>query len=293
MKSFPVFLTLLVVSLPSLAEETLIRATSELRFSDPAVSLSAPATIGGSGQEAVAPTPEAIERLPTASSDESTPASWVQEKPASEMSCDPACCSRRHGLGEKLQTYWHTRAKPYLEDTHWGHHEYFIERPFGSFLNENFQTQIANGVVDQIVLYHYDFLDGRAELNIRGKEKLERIRCWMEQTGQPIVIEPSSDPRLFDGLLTDAEREKIKAQLDALDNARRAHVLWALGYEGTDGPVEVRGPAAFGLLQGGAIGGKSEPESNFYNLLRDSARQGRERLTTGGSSSSSLFGRGN
>ncbi len=261
MKSLPVFLTLLVVSLPSLAEENPVHPAPELRFLTATASAAAPLE---QGQPPEAQAPAIEPTSPGEASADLPTASGAADKPVSEPPSDCSNCassSRKSRLFDKLQTYWYTQAKPYLEDTHWGHAEYFNERPFGSYLNDTQQVQIANGTVDQMALYQYDFLEGEEELNRRGREQLKKIGFWMEQTGQPVVIEESGDTDL-----DKRRKEHVRAVLISMERAL------------TDSSVVIGKPAAFGLLRGGVTGRRSEPESNFYNLLRDSETQWKTRL---------------
>jgi hypothetical protein len=272
MKCLPVLLSLLVISLPSLAGEPPVHSIPQpFYFLNPTVAPDEP------DQQTVVPAP-LVEPRPVVHPDDGATA--TADTPASN-SANGSCRSRSSG---KPQAFWYAHAKTYLEDTHWGHHEFFLERPFGSQIEVTLQTQIANGSVDQMVLYQYDFLEGRAELNPRGWEQLAKIRCWMEQTGRPVVIEPLSDPRRFDAELAANRRQAIGVAVDQLNQARKMHVAAALGLPPGDESVVIGRPAAFGLLRGGAIGARSEAESNIYNLLRDSADQGKTRLSTGGGS---------
>jgi len=41
----------------------------------------------------------------------------------------------------------------------WGYPEEFCERPFGSYVRFHLHRQVANGLADQMAVYHFDFFD--------------------------------------------------------------------------------------------------------------------------------------
>jgi hypothetical protein len=41
----------------------------------------------------------------------------------------------------------------------WGYPEEFCERPFGSYVRSHLHRQVANGLADQMAIYHFDFFD--------------------------------------------------------------------------------------------------------------------------------------
>jgi hypothetical protein len=110
-----------------------------------------------------------------------------------------------------LHTRWVTTTKPHLQATHWGYPEYFEERPFGSYAIQAQQMQIANGLRDQQVLYHYDFNvgDEAATLSPRGQYQLRKMIQRMPATSCPIVIQTS----IVNPELDEARRQSV---LDAL-----------------------------------------------------------------------------
>jgi hypothetical protein len=110
-----------------------------------------------------------------------------------------------------LHTRWVTTTKPHLQATHWGYPEYFEERPFGSYAIQAQQMQIANGLRDQQVLYHYDFNvgDEAATLTPRGRYQLRKMIQRMEATACPIIVQTT----IVNPELDEARRQSV---LDAL-----------------------------------------------------------------------------
>jgi hypothetical protein len=155
-----------------------------------------------------------------------------------------------------------------MQASHWGYREYFHERPFGSLYHAYMQSHIVYAALESMVLYEYDFFDGTDapadRLKPRGREQLERIVQMMEKTGRPVTVEPTGDA--------------------ALDEARRRNVMRRIheefGYPATVGTVLLGKPTAFGLLKGGALGQRTEPEANYHNLLQQTQQQGKIRLRT-------------
>ena len=41
----------------------------------------------------------------------------------------------------------------------WGYPQEFCERPFGSYVRSHLHRQVANGLADQMAIYHFDFFD--------------------------------------------------------------------------------------------------------------------------------------
>jgi hypothetical protein len=112
---------------------------------------------------------------------------------------------------------WHFRAKPALQESHWGYCNYFDEKPFGSALRQAIGIQVAQAAPGQMVLYQYDFLasdsPSPAELTDRGREQLARIVQRLAYAPLPVTVEQTpGQPQL--------------------DQARRAHVLHLLQHQG-------------------------------------------------------------
>jgi hypothetical protein len=143
--------------------------------------------------------------------------------------CRGCACSGR------IEHWWQTRAKPCLQESHWGYAEQFEEKPFGASLRAHMNTQVCNGTKDRMVLYRYDFHEGilgpADKLNPHGQRRLTELARMLRCNIFPLVIEPSlNDP--------------------ALDTARRDHVLELLKdstFECPEDWVVVRRPNAKGL----------------------------------------------
>lgn len=124
-------------------------------------------------------------------------------------------------------------------------------RPFGSLNFAANQAQVLNGLLDQLVLYEYDFdvTGGHpARLNRRGRVELQRITFLAQRLGQPVVIQEAF------------ENER-------LDSLRRQHVLGQLEQmqlPAVPALVVVRRVPVLGL---GAAGEQAFPSSNGWNTL--------------------------
>jgi hypothetical protein len=151
-----------------------------------------------------------------------------------ECNC-PQCCGPSVRIHGPISRWYHCRAKPALQASHWGYPELFQPRPFGSYVRTAGVAQIGNGLAAQLVLYHYDFVrpDGLpgVELNLRGRVRLEKLAELAATGFAPLVIElHETDPEL--------------------NAARKAHVLAQLAQLGPGLPedqVVVGRPAARGL----------------------------------------------
>lgn len=117
-----------------------------------------------------------------------------------------------------------------------GDPDLFCERRFGTYVDGVFNSQIAAGTAQRMVLFQYDFYDGKngdpiAKLKPRGHRELIRIGNLVMSTGMPMVIEASdNNPRL--------------------DEQRREYVLAKLrefGYEIPSETVVIADPTAPGL----------------------------------------------
>jgi hypothetical protein len=168
---------------------------------------------------------------------------------ATPVEVPAACaCGRRHSRAEccpvvgPLHHRWNHHTKPWLQATHWGYPEYFCERPFGTYARHAAHAQIANGLSDQQVLYHYDFLPGRDEalLSPRGLYELEKIVRRMQFVPVPILVQQSDRPDL-----DDARRRNVLSALADMNVPAepemvvvgRALVTWPQALPGPDGIV--------------------------------------------------------
>jgi hypothetical protein len=135
----------------------------------------------------------------------------AQAQPAEQQPSGPgfsAPCERRPRL-------WRDRIKPCLQYSYWGYADQFDLPPLGSSVRASLTTQIANGMIARMVLYDYDFGDGKrigpSQLNAHGQRRLKELARLMQTSRvHPLVVEQTpADPRL--------------------DASRRTSVLKALG----------------------------------------------------------------
>jgi hypothetical protein len=112
--------------------------------------------------------------------------------------------------------------------------------------------QVVKGEAARMVLYHYDFVQGigegdlRTELNARGSRQLRKIARMMQYNAAPLVIEPSSQPEL--------------------DQERRAAVIEDLARLGADASSErviIAYPEAIGMSGSEALDTYSNQRSNL------------------------------
>ncbi|NIL97608.1 MAG: hypothetical protein GTO53_03880 [Planctomycetales bacterium] len=109
----------------------------------------------------------------------------------------------------------------------------YHDRPFGWYLRNAYQQQIARGFQDQMVLYHYDFQAGAKadQLSSRGRQQLAKFAQIVDSHGFPVVIQPTNG----------------RPELDA---ARQAHVAMELSTmteSATEPAVIVAQPRAPGM----------------------------------------------
>jgi hypothetical protein len=99
-------------------------------------------------------------------------------------------CGERRGMS---RWWWHkTQCKRHLQECALGYPEEFNEWPLGSSLYAHGRTQVANGNAARMVFYHYDFVEGTAQLNVRGRDKLVKVAHLLPATFCPVVIERTS-----------------------------------------------------------------------------------------------------
>lgn len=130
----------------------------------------------------------------------------VQETSSGPCPVGPCCC---------IPNRWRDTVKPWLQATHWGYPELFIEAPAGSSVHAHACRQIMGGLAGQMVLYRYDFHDevlpDAARLNDHGQRRLEKMSALLQNGLYPVVIERAvANPEL------DAQRRQNV--LDALKN---------------------------------------------------------------------------
>lgn len=149
----------------------------------------------------------------------------------------------------------------------------YKDAPPGWYLHNALQIQISRGIADQMVLYHYDFLEGHdsAQLSRRGKWQLQKFASAIASHGYPVIIQPSYDA-------------------SGLDTARRAQVLAELQTfvpDVTEESVLIAKPHAVGLR------GVEALSIDNNNLLQTQSRgtltPGLNFGTTSGTESSGSF----
>jgi hypothetical protein len=124
-------------------------------------------------------------------------------------------------------------------------------RPFGSLNFAVNQAQVRNGLVDQLVLYEYDFdVSGGhpARLNRRGRVELQRITFLAQRLAQPVVIQETHENERLDSL----RRQNVLAQLEQMQLPAFPEL------------VIVRRVPILGL---GAAGEQAFPSANGWNTL--------------------------
>jgi hypothetical protein len=75
------------------------------------------------------------------------------------------------------------------QEKYLGYPEEFNEWPLGRSVYAHAGTQVNNGAAARMFFYDYDFVDGTAELNLRGCDKLAVIGAQLPTNFFPVVIE--------------------------------------------------------------------------------------------------------
>jgi hypothetical protein len=167
-----------------------------------------------------------------------------------------------------VSRWWHDRVEPCLRASHWGYPEYFRERPFGSFTCDYLRLQSLNGLIEQQVLYEYDFGDAGGEqaavLNARGQAQFLKIAQRMLWTGHPLVIQRTDDNIELD----EARRESVLTELFKLDSNAEVDsvVLRRVRVSGLGDRGERDFPTTPGL------------NTTYENRLQQTLERGTERL---------------
>jgi hypothetical protein len=121
----------------------------------------------------------------------------VMPTPPPTVSPPNCTCGDRHGLS---RWRWHRTQCRRAHQAKWiGFPEEFNEWQLGRSLYAHNNIQVANGAAARMVFYHYDFIDGTSELNLRGRDKLAAITPLLGTTFHPVVVErtpraPGLDP---------------------------------------------------------------------------------------------------
>lgn len=71
----------------------------------------------------------------------------------------------------------------------WGYPEEFEEVPFGCATNSILNKQIAKGQLSRLALYDYDFVNGTANLNYRGRRRIADLIPMLQRGTGPLVVE--------------------------------------------------------------------------------------------------------
>lgn len=152
--------------------------------------------------------------------------------------------------------------RPWFQWTHWGYPEEFKAVPLGARTQCLLRAQVCNGMVMQLTLYRFDFVEETAAksdtLTPLGRRRLAYMLAMVEKyQAHPIVIESTGN--------------------GALDAARRQHVLAAITAEGLTMPsdwVISADPASINLRGGEAM-------LNYANMLKRTKAEGKDSGTSG------------
>ncbi|MBI3467065.1 MAG: hypothetical protein HY000_28965 [Planctomycetes bacterium] len=176
-------------------------------------------------------------------------------------------CQRRRGHLNSWKNHWNYHRKPRLQEKYWGYPEEFCEPPLGYFVNAHVATQLSNGEAARMVLFHYDFIDGGANLKPRGKRQLAKIAKLLTNL-HPIVIEASAD-----AALDESRRQAVLSQLAETMSAvpdERVQVGFPLsrGLEGAEAVLiyeRFYGQLSAGAPPGGAAAPAGAPSPRAPN----------------------------
>lgn len=70
--------------------------------------------------------------------------------------------------------------------------------PLGASVYAFGQAQVANAEAARLALYHYDFVEGTAQLNVKGRERLAAMADLLPQCFGPVVIERTAGAPALD-----------------------------------------------------------------------------------------------
>ena len=184
-----------------------------------------------------APAPLPAPTLPGAVTEGVFPAGPVDSPPPAVPPAGTCTCGNRHGLS---RWRWHrTQCKRHLQEHFLGYAEEFNEWPLGEALYAHGRAQVANGLAARMVFYHYDFVDGTDQLNVRGRDKLAAVAATLPTTFFPVVVERSPVTPGLD-----------QSKTAVLDQQRRTTLLTQLAHNTFPVPAErvVIGPSiAYGM----------------------------------------------
>jgi len=95
---------------------------------------------------------------------------------------------------EKKSGSWHWRR---LQGKILGYPEDFTPRPLGAALYDHGRIMVANGASARMTLYHYDFVDGSAQLTPRGLDQVAKLGPQLAASPYPLIVERTqADPAL-------------------------------------------------------------------------------------------------
>jgi hypothetical protein len=84
--------------------------------------------------------------------------------------------------------------------------------PLGTSIDQYMRAQIGNAAVARMTLYDFDFVQGRSQLNYRGRDRLRQLAGRLTATQYPLVVE-----RLpLDPTLATARRAAVLEELTAM-----------------------------------------------------------------------------
>jgi len=90
-----------------------------------------------------------------------------------------------------------------------GYPEDFAPRPLGASLYDHGRAMVANGAAARMTLYHYDFVDGSAELTPRGLDQLAKLGPQLAASPFPLIVERTPG----DPILASSRRYAVLAAL--------------------------------------------------------------------------------
>jgi hypothetical protein len=176
------------------------------------------------------------------------------------------CDYRGRRVFHAVRHRWNYHIKPGLQDSHWGYHEYFHERPFGHFSRAFMQAEVRNAAIQQLVLFQYDFNnDDNQEdhlLNEIGEAQLSKIAGQAMQLGQPVVIQRSRRGSEFD----EQRRKHVATRLAELEVPELMVVVRRVPIAGLGAPGEQAFP------------GQTPSNSIYQNRLQQTIEQAPRRL---------------
>jgi hypothetical protein len=85
----------------------------------------------------------------------------------------------------------------------WGYPSEFCERPFGTYVRSHLHRQVANGLADQMVIYHFDFFDTDTDQadqlkprGVRQVNEVAKLATMLSDEYVIVTIEATGDSEL-------------------------------------------------------------------------------------------------